>query len=294
MYKVDNAVIMAAGTSSRFAPLSYERPKSLIEVKGEILIERQIRQIKDAGISDIYVVTGYKGEQLEYLREKYGVYLIKNDEYDVRNNNSSIKTASDVIANTYICSADNYFSINPFEKEVDESYYSALYSEGKTKEWCVHEDAGGYIDEVTIGGENSWYMMGHTFWSEEFSRTFIKILDEIYEESSTKNMLWEDIYINNLNKLKMMVRRYNDDDIFEFDSLDELRIFDKTYICNTRSEIIKKIAAELNVSEENLCGFRAVKSKNLNEAIGFEFFSGGKTYYYEYKNGKILECDSDN
>ena len=39
-YKVDNAIIMAAGTASRFAPLSYEKPKALIEVKGEILIER--------------------------------------------------------------------------------------------------------------------------------------------------------------------------------------------------------------------------------------------------------------
>ena len=45
-YKVDNAVIMAAGISSRFAPLSYEKPKALIPVKGEVLIERQINQIK--------------------------------------------------------------------------------------------------------------------------------------------------------------------------------------------------------------------------------------------------------
>lgn len=35
-----NAIIMAAGTSSRFAPLSYEEPKGLLAVKGEILIER--------------------------------------------------------------------------------------------------------------------------------------------------------------------------------------------------------------------------------------------------------------
>lgn len=47
---VDNAVIMAAGTSSRFAPISYEKPKALINVKGEILIERQIKQLYDVGI----------------------------------------------------------------------------------------------------------------------------------------------------------------------------------------------------------------------------------------------------
>lgn len=65
--KVDNAVIMAAGTSSRFAPLSYEKPKGLINVKGEVLIERQIRQLKEAGINEIYIVTGYKAEEFQYL-----------------------------------------------------------------------------------------------------------------------------------------------------------------------------------------------------------------------------------
>ena len=44
-HKVDNAVIMAAGMSTRFAPLSYEKPKALLKVKGEILIERDILQL---------------------------------------------------------------------------------------------------------------------------------------------------------------------------------------------------------------------------------------------------------
>ena len=43
-YRVENAIIMAAGFSSRFAPLSYETPKGLLNVRGEIMIERQIRQ----------------------------------------------------------------------------------------------------------------------------------------------------------------------------------------------------------------------------------------------------------
>lgn len=41
-----NAIIMAAGMSSRFAPLSLETPKALLNVKGEIMIERQIRQLR--------------------------------------------------------------------------------------------------------------------------------------------------------------------------------------------------------------------------------------------------------
>ena len=55
-YMVDNAVILAAGLSSRFAPISYERPKGLLKVRGEILIERQIKQLQAVGIRDIAAV----------------------------------------------------------------------------------------------------------------------------------------------------------------------------------------------------------------------------------------------
>ena len=48
-----NAIILAAGKSNRFVPFTYERPKGLFRVKGEILIERQIEQLKEAGIKDI-------------------------------------------------------------------------------------------------------------------------------------------------------------------------------------------------------------------------------------------------
>ena len=74
-YTVDNAVILAAGLSSRFAPLSYEKPKALIEVRGEILIERQIRQLKEAGIKEVFLVTGYKKEMFDYLKGKFGVHI---------------------------------------------------------------------------------------------------------------------------------------------------------------------------------------------------------------------------
>ena len=39
-YKVDNAIIMAAGLSKRCLPLSSITPKGLYRVKGELLIER--------------------------------------------------------------------------------------------------------------------------------------------------------------------------------------------------------------------------------------------------------------
>ena len=111
-YKVDNAIILAAGLSSRFAPISYEKPKGLLYVRGEILIERQIRQLQESGINNITVVVGYKKEYFFYLEEKFGVSIVVNDEYASRNNHSSLMVVRERLRNTFICSSDNYFAEN--------------------------------------------------------------------------------------------------------------------------------------------------------------------------------------
>lgn len=286
MYIVDNAVIMAAGTASRFAPLSYETHKALIEVKGEVLIERQIRQLKEAGIPDIYIVVGYKSDKFKYLKEKFGVHLVENNEYLVRNNNSSIYAVKDILKNTYICSADNYFTQNPFERQVSECYYAAVYSNGPTKEWCMEFDDDGTINEVHIGGECSWYMLGHTFWDEEFSKKFIDILNNEYDLPETVDLLWESIYMKHIDKLKMKIRKYPNDMVFEFDTLDELREFDKTYINDTRSKILKEVAKKLACEEKELIDVQAYKDNN-NAAAGFVLTYNNMKYKYSYDE-KIL------
>ena len=85
-YKVENAVILAAGLSKRFLPISEYCPKGLTKVKGEILIERQIRQLQEAGIKEIYVVVGYKKELFFYLKDKFNVIIVENNEYDTKDN----------------------------------------------------------------------------------------------------------------------------------------------------------------------------------------------------------------
>ena len=259
--KVDNAIIMAAGTSSRFAPLSYEKHKALTVVKGEILVGRQIEQLKTAGVPEIYIVTGYKAEQFEYLSSKYGVKLIHNPEYLTRNNNGSIWAVREMLGNSYICSSDNYFSTNPFENEIEEAYYAAEYADGYTAEWCMTEDADGFINSVTIGGDNAWYMLGHTFWSAEFSKRFLDILTLEYELPETKDKLWEKIFMAHLDTLKMKIRKYDPGVIYEFDTMDELREFDKSYVDDTQSEIIKSISLKLGLKESDIVNFHTLKGR---------------------------------
>lgn len=286
MQKTNNAIIMAAGVSSRFAPLSYEKPKALTVVKGEVLIERQIRQLHEAGIHEIYIVTGYKAEMFSYLCEKYDVRLIHNDSYLIRNNHSSIYAARDVIRNTYICSADNYFTENPFEKQVEESYYAAVYAHGHTNEWCMQTDDGGYITRVTVGGENAWYMLGHAFWSEDFSAKFLPLLEDAYDRPETRNLFWENIFIDHLDLLKMKMRKYPGDYIFEFDSIDELREFDTSYISDTRSAILRSAAALLGGTESEITQIEPIKDGDT-QVTGVQFTFRSHRYTYSYQDRQL-------
>ena len=285
-YNVDNAIIMAAGLSSRFAPISYERPKALITVKGEVLIERQIRQLQEVGIPEIIIVVGYMKEQFHYLEEKYGVKIVENKEYAVRNNNSSIYAAKEYIRNTYICSADNYFTINPFESEVAEAYYAAIYADGHTNEWCMETDEQGWISDVKIGGENQWFMLGHTFWSEKFSKQFLEILEGEYDKEETSGKFWESIYMEHLDVLKMQMRKYSNDFIYEFDSLDELREFDETYWTNSGSLILQEIAEKLKCQEADI--HKIVPEKNSSGlVVGIRFVQNDNVYTYNYEEKKM-------
>lgn len=279
-----NAIIMAAGTSSRFVPLSVERPKGLVEVKGEILIERQIQQLKEAGITDLTLVVGYKAEMFAYLRDKYAVDIVYNEDFARYNNTSSLIRVIEKLDNTFICSSDNYFPENVFTRESVDSYYSALYAEGKTNEYCLITDAEDQITDVKVGGHDSWYMVGHVFFNHEFSENFRKLMIKEYCNETTKQGYWEDLYIRYIDQLpKMKINRYKEGDIQEFDSLDELRMFDESYKNDTRSSIVKQICKQLEVEEACVHAFRNIKHKG--NYLQFQFKVYDDVYEYNAENG---------
>ena len=279
-YKVDNAIIMAAGLSSRFAPLSYEKPKGVLTVRGEVLIERQIRQLQEAGITDITVVVGYMKEAFFYLEDKFGVTIRVNAEYSVRNNNSTLMLVREKLGNTYVCSSDDYFTENVFEPYVFEAYYPGVFFAGETNEYLLDTARDGRITGVTIGGRDKYGMLGHVYFDRAFSEAFVRVLVDEYDQPETAGKLWEDIYRAHLDELRMVMRPYESGVIYEFDSIADLKEFDHDFIENVDSAILDNICRVLECSRGDVEGIVPIKEGLTN--LSFRFVVRGESYVYRH------------
>jgi choline kinase len=87
--KINKAVIVAAGLSSRLYPLTLETPKGLLPVNEEPLLKRSIRLLKANGINDIAVVVGYKRDVMKDALKNEVTY-IHNPFYQQCNNMGSL------------------------------------------------------------------------------------------------------------------------------------------------------------------------------------------------------------
>lgn len=277
-YKATNAVIMAAGVSSRYEPLFNDKPKGLMVVKGEVLIERQIRQLQEAGIEEIYLVVGFKKELFFYLEDKYGVHILVNSDYALRNNNGTIYFVRKYLDNSYICSSDDYFVENPFELYNYTSYYSAEFMQGKTGERGVILDSHDRIIGTYPGAHNSWGLIGHSYWNREFSQSFIQKLSAIYEDAETKPLLWERIFDKYVNELPPMYLKRYKHVIYEFDNLNELRSFDPFFVINLDEDILDNICRLFKCNENDLLHFDILEVGKANNLFTFE--CKGEKYIY--------------
>ena len=82
------ALILAAGLGSRLAPITDHCPKSLVPVNGKPILEKQIENLLENGITDITVVSGYHADILhKAVSEKFPtVKLLHSVDYATTNN----------------------------------------------------------------------------------------------------------------------------------------------------------------------------------------------------------------
>ncbi|MDR5588580.1 sugar phosphate nucleotidyltransferase [Clostridium aquiflavi] len=220
------AILVAAGMGTRLRPLTNTIPKSLVEVNGISLLERQIINLKEIGIDEIVVLTGYLHEKFDNLVKKYNLIKIINDKYDVYNNIYTMYLAREYLHDAFVIDADNYINKNflPKAKPEHSEYYSAC-KENIVGEWILKYDESDKLYRVDIGkdgNEPDYIMSGASYWSEKDGKVIAEKIAQKVEQEEFKDLYWDDIVVENLNNLDIYVNKIGCNDIFEIDSLEDL------------------------------------------------------------------------
>lgn len=268
-YRVGNAVILAAGLGSRFVPLVYDRPKGLIEVRGERMVERQIRQLNDAGIDDITICVGYLKEQFEYLIDKYdGVKLLVVRDYTQRNNLSTLNQASSLLGNTYVISSDHYMENNPFTAYDCQNWYGNVVLDGNSAEWYVKADSRGKVKGINIGGKGGRIMMGPAHFTQEFSDLFRPMLADAASDGRYDKSHWEQLLLDNISRLPEFYAKPMFG-IYKLSTLEGLRQFDPSYRDRSSDKAMGIISQVFDVNEAGITEIKPMKEGMTNTSFLF-------------------------
>lgn len=217
------AIILAAGMGTRLRPLTLTTPKALTIVNGKPLIERQIEFLIEKNIKEIIVVTGYLSEKFEYLKEKYNVKLIFNDKYEVYNNIYTMNLVKEYLGDSYVIDADIYLWRNFLENDIIKSTYFSPKKSNFENEWKIVYNENSKVNRIDIIEKGSGYILsGVSYWSTEDSKIIVKELEKIIEKGNFNDYYWDDIVRININKLDVNLRKLNENDIYEIDSIEEL------------------------------------------------------------------------
>ena len=226
------AILMAAGMGTRLRPLTLTTPKSLIEVNGMSLLERQIINLKEVGIDEIIVLTGYLHEKFDDLVKKYNLIKVIKDKYDVYNNIYTMYLVREYLEDAYVIDADQYITRNFLSEEMPSSsvYYSAC-KENIKGEWILKYDEQGKLYGIEIGKEGdkpNYIMSGASFWSAKDGALICKKVQEAIEVNNSTDIYWDNIAVDNLKNMDVYIEKIQSNDIFEIDSIEDLEYLKRT------------------------------------------------------------------
>lgn len=218
-----NAIILAAGMGTRMRPLTDQQPKCMVAVCGEPMIERQIRFLRDIGIEQIILVSGYKADRLEYLVDKYpGVIIVPNPIYDTCNNIYSMYVAQSYFGDSYVLEGDVYLQSNCLEaKKPRHSMYIAAYREHYEREWGLEVDDQHWLQAVSAGSGSGYIMSGVSYWTSQDAHLIKRRLNELIERGGYEELFWDHVVLDVLPQLNIKVHASNV--LHELDTVEELK-----------------------------------------------------------------------
>lgn len=259
-----NAIILAAGYGMRMAPIGMETPKALLEVKGEVLIERLIKQLNEAGITEIYVVVGFMMEKFEYLIDDFKVELIPNDEYATKNNLHSLALCAHLISNTYVVPGDMWFRHNPFHHH--ELYSWFMVSSEKDPESAIRVNRKQEIVYISEGNEGNT-ILGCAFLTEDQAvlvRGQLVMMDHNHKFDDER---WEKT-MRSGDKLLAQAKVLSPREAMNINTYEQLRELDSGST-HLHSAVIKLIAEVLDADPSEVRSIEILKKGMTNRSFKF-------------------------
>ncbi len=263
------AVILAAGYGMRSVPINVETPKGLIEIHGEPLIERIIRQLHEVNITEIYAVVGYMKEKYEYLIDEFGINLIVNMQYSTKNNLCSLNAVSEHLDNAYIIPCDIWCRSNPFSRTELRTWYmvSDVLSDSSTIRIAKNKT-------LSMSSANGNKMIGIAYISADDAPMLKKNLNKLNQLSEYDNAFWEDALFHKKNIL-VAPNVVSDNDVIEINTYEQLREFDSSS-SHLMSESIGIICSVLNTDASHIQNITSLKKGMTNRSFLFDCV--GKKY----------------
>ena len=257
-----NAIILAAGFGMRMVPINTQVPKALMEVNGESLIERTIKQLHEVGLNEIYIVVGYMKDQFEYLIDEYNVELIVNENYAEKNNLHSLNLASKYLSNTYIIPCDIWCETNPFQRQELYSWY--MVSDIVDNESMVRVNRKMELVTNNHGGNQ---MLGIAYLVEEQSKIVKDRLRKFDKNKKYDNAFWEETLIDG-DKMIAQARVVHASDVVEINTYEQLRELDEESN-HLKSDSISIIERVLKVNKKEIIDIKVLKKGMTNRSFLF-------------------------
>ena len=253
-----HAVILAAGFGLRMIPINNDRPKGLLRVRGEVLIERLIRQLKEVGVSDITVVVGFMKEQYEYLIDTFGVNLLVNPEYAVTGSCRSLLLAANALrGGGYILPCDLWCEENPFRPLEYASWY--MMKPGPCKSSRLYVPRSRALAPVPAGAVGD-YPVGIAWLAAGDTEALIASLS-----GAPADAHWEDAPGVALD---VFAARLTEREILEINTYEQLRSLDPAS-ASLSSDALDFAAAALKVSPYELEDISISKAGMTNRSFFF-------------------------
>ena len=262
------------------APLSYELPKGLLEVRGEVLVERLIRQLREAGVSDVTVVTGYMKEAFFYLEELLGVRVAVNPNYVWHGNAASLLSVSGLLGGSFVCASDQYFEENPFLGACGESFCCCVPDDPERQGWRATVADDGVITALERGAGAAPRVRTPLFLSEDDGAAFARALLEESAQPGFADLHWDDLLARHLGEMRVLARELKPKTVHEFKSFEDLVAFDQAFVDNVDSSILDNVCSVLGCDRRDITGITPISQGLTN--LSFKFSAGGQTYVYRH------------